>query len=853
MPLATQKAGPCALCALRTQSRQYSSGLWNSRGFYNHNAEGLAKEQIARRVEVRFWHVSLVLCHLLICNPKGFIDIRRAAHTKSGRTRPLSPPRDIRGHKVDKSKERLPGARRDYSLDVIAESQSQPLNNDGRRENLSKSRAENTTRSPYTSKRIRGLPSPRLRPRGLKNSQVTLNIGDFSTNNELLTRLFLSTFDDLGHALNKSPRKLLGWGVTDKEEHHSWHEKFRQRLQIGCKLAEVRKQTQGTSGKPKLDAEEQAGIKLFDHLRDSFMKKTIKGLVQELEYSFGQYIVGSRFSAEDNKSQAKLADLRFPSEWYPATRALQRHIHLHVGPTNSGKTYHALKRLEESESGIYAGPLRLLAHEVYTRLNAKDIPCSLITGEERRYPDGKVPTMSSCTVEMVPLNRTVDVAVIDEIQMIGDSERGWAWTQAFLGVKAKEVHLCGELRTVPLIEELCRSVGDKLTIHNYERLSPLETMDKGLGGNLQNLQKGDCIILFSRLGIHAMKKEVERATGKRCAVVYGSLPPEVRAQQAALFNDPNNDYDFLAASDAVGMGLNLSIKRIIFEATTRFNGYTHAQIGISDVKQIGGRAGRYRTADQAAKSNSASNSTIDPTDGMQARSESKSLGLVTTLEDADLPVVAAAMKADAEPLKTAGIFPPANILTRFAAYFPKNTPFSHILMRLHEISKTNPSFHICNLRDQLAIADVIQPYNLTIQDRLCFIAAPAPTYDFGLSAVTAAYARCIANNTGGELLDIPELDLEALDLPESPDFGSGSVANKRMRLQRLEALHKAIALYLWLSYRFSGTFRSQALAFHVKSLVEEKIDAALSEFQGSSRLQRKYQKAARAAKAKTAI
>ncbi|MBN6743318.1 hypothetical protein JKG47_23235, partial [Acidithiobacillus sp. MC6.1] len=89
--------------------------------------------------------------------------------------------------------------------------------------------------------------------------------------------------------------------------------------------------------------------------------------------------------------------------------------------------------------------------------------------------------MNSCTVEMVPLNSKVEVAVIDEIQMIADEDRGWAWTQAFLGVQAKEVHLCGELRTVPLIKELCAEMGEKLEIHEYERLSPLQVSKRHLG------------------------------------------------------------------------------------------------------------------------------------------------------------------------------------------------------------------------------------------------------------------------------------------------------------------------------------------------------------------------------------
>ena len=548
-------------------------------------------------------------------------------------------------------------------------------------------------------------------------------------------------------------------------------------------------------------------------------------MAAEIKHSFLNSVVAPRFSPQENLNQRKLADLRYPLEWFPATRALQRTVHLHVGPTNSGKTYHALQRLEAAESGIYAGPLRLLAHEVYTRLNAKGKKCALITGEERRVPEGMKNVMNSCTVEMVPLNAKVDVAVIDEIQMMGDLERGWAWTQAFLGVQAKEVHLCGELRTIEIITDLCNAMGDKLVIHKYKRLSRLETMDTSLKGDLKNIQKGDAVILFSRLAIHGMKANIEKITGKRCAVVYGSLPPETRAQQAALFNDPNNDYDCLVASDAVGMGLNLSIKRVVFEATSKHDGVGWRLISTPEIKQIGGRAGRYKTAHQAVQEGP-----NDPNDGAKpvqldlTPKHETSMGLVTTIEDFDLPIVRRAMTTKVEPLKSAGIFPPSSILMRFASYFPPETPFSYVILRLHEISTLSPRFHMCRLKEHVEVSDLIQPYNLSIMDRIIFTTAPVALRDSGFPEVVQEYAKCVAEQSGGELLDLKSLKLELLD-QDIHELSGGSMEY----LRKAETLHKALTLYLWLSYRFAGVFRSQALAFHVKSLVEEKIDECLAE------------------------
>ena len=252
----------------------------------------------------------------------------------------------------------------------------------------------------------------------------------------------------------------------------------------------------------------------------------------------------------------KAADMRFPQEWFPMARQYQRTWYLHVGPTNSGKTYHALKRLEEAQDGIYAGPLRLLAHEIFERLNAKGIPCNLITGDDKRIVSVTAAVAAS-TVEMVDLSRQMEVAILDEIQMIGDEERGWAWTQALLGVRAKEIHLCGEERTVDLIKKLAASVGDVVKVRQYNRLGPLEMMESSFGGDLEKIEKGDCVVTFSRRNIFAMKREIETKRGIRCAVIYGGLPPETRTLQARLFNDPDSGYDVLVASDAVGMGLNL--------------------------------------------------------------------------------------------------------------------------------------------------------------------------------------------------------------------------------------------------------------------------------------------------------
>lgn len=181
---------------------------------------------------------------------------------------------------------------------------------------------------------------------------------------------------------------------------------------------------------------------------------------------------------ERHRALVELADMRSPQQWFPFARALERRFIFHAGPTNSGKTYHALQALKAAKSGVYCGPLRLLAMEIYDRLNAEGVMCDLVTGQERRAVPGS--SHVACTVEMTSLRRRVDVAVLDEIQMIGDDVRGWAWTRALLGVPANEIHLCGDTSALELVGRLCRSMGEPLEVRRYDRITKLETAERAL-------------------------------------------------------------------------------------------------------------------------------------------------------------------------------------------------------------------------------------------------------------------------------------------------------------------------------------------------------------------------------------
>lgn len=313
-------------------------------------------------------------------------------------------------------------------------------------------------------------------------------------------------------------------------------------------------------------------------------------LASEFEISSDTSHRSRLFSSSSSATKFDFTDLTCPHAWYPNARKKNRNIIIHVGPTNSGKTHQALKRLQTSSSGIYCGPLRLLAWEVAKRLNKANVPCDLITGQERE--EVKDAKHKAVTVEMADVASSYACAIIDEIQMLASETRGSSFTRALLGLSANELHLCGDPASVPLIKNILKVTGDDVKVEYYERLSPLVPLKDPLG-SFSNIQTGDCIVTFSKREIYRLKKEIEAGGKHLCSVVYGSLPPSTRARQATMFNDADSEFDVLVSSDAIGMGLNLNISRIIFSRLEKFDGTEMRELSVPEIKQIAGRAGRY--------------------------------------------------------------------------------------------------------------------------------------------------------------------------------------------------------------------------------------------------------------------
>lgn len=274
-----------------------------------------------------------------------------------------------------------------------------------------------------------------------------------------------------------------------------------------------------------------------------------------------------------------------PKDFYPEARKIKRRFFLHLGDTNTGKTYNALQRLKQSGNGLYLAPLRILALENFERLNSEGVRCNLLTGEEEIRVDGA--SHSSCTVEKADIDRLYEVAIIDEVQLLADLQRGDAWTRAILGLRCPEIHLCGALSAKEQLIRMIGDCGDELEIREYSRLVPLKVERRNVRPD--DVQKGDALVAFSKRRV----LELSRYFGGRGitnSVIYGDLPPEVRRMQYSAFVSGENQ--ILISTDAIGMGVNLPIRRIVFTDIKKFDGEEVRFLSSQEVKQIAGRAGR---------------------------------------------------------------------------------------------------------------------------------------------------------------------------------------------------------------------------------------------------------------------
>jgi ATP-dependent RNA helicase SUPV3L1/SUV3 len=255
-----------------------------------------------------------------------------------------------------------------------------------------------------------------------------------------------------------------------------------------------------------------------------------------------------------------------------------------LGPTNTGKTHRAIERMLEFDSGVIGLPLRLLAREVYDRVSTRvgEQAVALVTGEEKRVPPRA--RYWVCTTEAMPRETQADFVAVDEIQLVGHPERGHVFTERLLHARGrKETWFLG----AGIVEGLLRHQLPGIEVVRLPRLSRLTHLGTS---SLRTLPRRSAVVAFSMTEVYALADALRRRRGG-AAVVLGALSPRVRNAQVALYQA--GEVDFMVATDAIGMGLNLDIDHVALAGTYKFDGFETRPLEASELAQIAGRAGRH--------------------------------------------------------------------------------------------------------------------------------------------------------------------------------------------------------------------------------------------------------------------
>ena len=255
-----------------------------------------------------------------------------------------------------------------------------------------------------------------------------------------------------------------------------------------------------------------------------------------------------------------------------------------LGPTNTGKTYLAIETMLSFESGMIGFPLRLLAREVYDKIIKKiDLTkVALITGEEKIIPSNAKYYL--CTVESMPIDKNLEFVAIDEIQMCSDFERGHIFTDRLLNLRGEKLTM---LLGSSTMKKIISNLNADIEFINKERLSKLTYVGHK---KISRIDRKSAIIAFSTEEVYAIAELIRRQKGG-AAIVMGSLSPKTRNAQVALYQ--SGDVDFLVATDAIGMGINMDLDHVFFSNLKKFDGKKLRRLNSSEIGQIAGRAGRY--------------------------------------------------------------------------------------------------------------------------------------------------------------------------------------------------------------------------------------------------------------------
>ena len=491
--------------------------------------------------------------------------------------------------------------------------------------------------------------------------------------------------------------------------------------------------------------------------------------------------------AERTRQSINLAE--YPASFEVARRMKRKFIAV-LGPTNSGKTHLAMEALGKAPSGVYLAPLRLLALENYERLqemkqHGKPLKVSLVTGEERRLEPGA--THVASTVEMLDTQTPVDVAVIDEIQMLSDRDRGAAWTAAVCGAPAKVVYLVGAPEARRAIEVLAARLECELEVHLLKRKGPL-SMEPTAVRKLSNLRRGDAVICFSRREV-LMWRDMVTEMGLSVATVYGNLSPEVRRAQAQRFRD--GAADVVVGTDAIAMGLNMPIARVVMTTSVKYNGYEEEEIPAALARQIAGRAGRFGVHEE---------------------------GLVAGYDNETHNVMRSLLREKPVPLKTTGfaVAPTLEHLHRISSVTHEQALAKLLKRFVHNIDVPDGFFYPRITEDQFERAAWLDTLELTVAEKFALSLVPISAKVPALQNAWENWAKSLAHKKVTHLKP-------------------GDSPLHYMNLQEVEDACRLYSAYAWLAYRQPEYFPDTELAQRLSREASERVDAILQDQNSAAR------------------
>ncbi len=467
----------------------------------------------------------------------------------------------------------------------------------------------------------------------------------------------------------------------------------------------------------------------------------------------------------------------------------RRRIVALVGPTNSGKTHAALEMLRDAGTGVYLGPLRLMAMENHDRLKSFGLRTSMRTGEESIVVEGA--THVSATVEMAEVDVHSDVVVVDESQLLDDPQRGWAWTRAIFHQRCSTLVVTGSQDCIPILRRIAFLTGEKIEVVQFTRRAPLSAMPEMV--DLTQLRAGDAIIAFARNNVLALKGEISRIenpkTGKpfRVAMIYGTLGPEVRRSEAARFS--SGEAEILVATDAIGMGLNLPIDRVLFSSMTKYDGVSVRDVTDSEIRQIGGRAGRHgQTGGGMVGMLRGAGTSIRPIE--------KALATQPAMRD-----------VDPRPY----IFPTIGQIERGMDALEVDL-LSKALPAVSAVLRNGPDYRCQIGADIIDLLQTVEPFDLSLRDKHAWIGCPIPLRDQENRAVVEEWAS---------------LQQHGVPIRISPlEYEHGSEIDDH-RLQDIERTVAQAGAYMWLSRRWPEVFADVDIAASVRHNGNRMIEDAL--------------------------